>query len=40
LNNKEKSELIYFLYTLTDSSFIKNPRFAPEFIPEIKNPHH
>ena len=40
MSNKEKSELIYFLYTLTDSSFIKNPRFAPEIIPEIKNPHH
>jgi cytochrome c peroxidase len=40
LTNKEKTELIYFLYTLTDSSFIKNTRFAPDFIPEIKNPHH
>jgi cytochrome c peroxidase len=28
INEKEKYELIYFLYTLTDSSFIKDPRFA------------
>ena len=29
LNNKQKKELMYFLFTLTDSSFLKNPRFAP-----------
>lgn len=29
LSDKEKYELVYFLYTLTDSSFIKNPQFAP-----------
>jgi cytochrome c peroxidase len=28
LTKKEKMELVYFLYTLTDSSFINNPRFA------------
>jgi cytochrome c peroxidase len=28
LNKKEKMELVYFLYTLTDSSFIKDQRFA------------
>ncbi|MEO6670726.1 MAG: cytochrome-c peroxidase [Ferruginibacter sp.] len=26
---KEKNDLVYFLYTLTDSSFIKDPRFGP-----------
>jgi hypothetical protein len=30
ISAKEKYDLVYFLYTLTDSSFIKNPRFAPE----------
>lgn len=29
ITNKEKNELVYFLYTLTDSSFINNPRFLP-----------
>ena len=29
ISEKEKYELVYFLYTLTDSSFIKNPLFAP-----------
>jgi cytochrome c peroxidase len=29
ITENEKSELVYFLYTLTDSSFIKNPRFGP-----------
>lgn len=28
-SKKEKYELAYFLFTLTDSSFIKNPKFAP-----------
>lgn len=27
---KEKNDLVFFLYTLTDSSFIKNPRFAAD----------
>lgn len=40
LTNKEKNELVYFLYTLTDSSFIRNPRFAPEKKIAVKNPHH
>lgn len=26
----EKNQLVYFIYTLTDSSFTKNARFAPE----------
>lgn len=29
LTKKEKNDLVYFLYTLTDSSFIKDPRFGP-----------
>jgi len=29
ISNAEKNELIYFLYTLTDTSFTKNPRFSP-----------
>jgi len=29
ITNAQKNELIYFLYTLTDTSFTKNPRFAP-----------
>lgn len=29
---KEKNDVVYFLYTLTDSSFFKNPRFAPEMM--------
>lgn len=29
LTTKQKNELVYFLYTLTDSSFLKSPRFAP-----------
>lgn len=40
ISNREKTDLVYFLYTLTDSSFIKNPRFAPEIKIEVKNPHH
>lgn len=40
LTNRQRSELVYFLYTLTDSSFVKNPRFAPDKKPVIKNPHH
>jgi len=40
LTNRERSELVYFLYTLTDSSFVKNPRFAPEKKTIVKNPHH
>ncbi len=27
--NIQRTDLVYFLYTLTDSSFIKDPRFAP-----------
>jgi cytochrome c peroxidase len=40
LTNRERSELVFFLYTLTDSSFIKNPRLGPDKKPVIKNPHH
>lgn len=29
LNNLQKNELAYFLYTLTDTAFTKNKRFAP-----------
>ncbi len=39
LTDTEKAELVYFLYTLTDSSFIKNPRFAPGRN-IIKSAHH
>jgi cytochrome c peroxidase len=28
ISAKEKYDLVYFLYTLTDSSFIRNPRFS------------
>jgi cytochrome c peroxidase len=37
---KEKNDLVYFLYTLTDSSFVKNPRFGPDRKIIVKNPHH
>jgi cytochrome c peroxidase len=30
MTDKQKNELVYFLYTLTDTSFIKDPRLAPE----------
>jgi cytochrome c peroxidase len=30
ISAKEKYDLVYFLYTLTDSSFITNPRFATD----------
>ena len=29
MTNQQRSELVYFLYTLTDSTFLKDPRFAP-----------
>ncbi len=28
MNPREKAELIYFLFTLTDTAFVKNPRFS------------
>ena len=40
---KEKNSLLYFLYTLTDSSFIKNPRYMayPVYAPGLeKKPEH
>jgi cytochrome c peroxidase len=30
LNKIQKNELVYFLYTLTDTAFTKNKRFAPD----------
>jgi cytochrome c peroxidase len=30
LTKTQKKELLYFLYTLTDSGFLKNPRFLPD----------
>ncbi|MEO6404215.1 MAG: cytochrome c peroxidase [Ferruginibacter sp.] len=30
ISNKEKNDLVYFLYTLNDSSFLKNKRFAEQ----------
>jgi len=40
ISSKEKTELVYFLYTLTDSSFLSNPRFSSDHKIIIKNPHH
>jgi cytochrome c peroxidase len=40
LNNKEKNDLVYFLYTLTDSSFLKNPRFGPGELKPVQAAHH
>lgn len=40
MTNKDRIELVYFLYTLTDSTFIRNPRFAPDRKIVPKNPHH
>jgi cytochrome c peroxidase len=28
ITNAEKNDLLYFLYTLTDTAFINNPRFS------------
>ena len=30
MTNKEKNDLIYFLYTLSDTTMTKNPRFAQQ----------
>lgn len=30
LSEKEKKQLLYFLFTLTDSTFLKNKKFSPE----------
>lgn len=35
ISRQEKTDLTYFLYTLTDSSFLKNPRFGPPSAREI-----
>jgi cytochrome c peroxidase len=40
MSNKEKNDLVYFLYTLTDSSFLKNPRFGPGELKPAKAEHH
>lgn len=40
ISEKQKYELVYFLYTLTDSSFIKNPRFAPGIEYKLKRESH
>jgi cytochrome c peroxidase len=38
LTNLEKNQLIYFIYSLTDSSFTKNLRYAPDGNSYIVNP--
>jgi len=38
LSNQEKSQLIYFIYTLTDSSFTKDTRYTPDGSNSIINP--
>jgi cytochrome c peroxidase len=38
MTNLEKNELVYFIYTLTDSSFTKNLRYAPSGNSYIINP--
>ncbi len=38
LTNLEKNQLVYFIYTLTDSSFNKNKRYAPSGNYGILNP--
>jgi cytochrome c peroxidase len=41
LSNYEIGQLTAFLYTLTDSSFLKDPRFAPTIqeLPPVVHPH-
>ena len=38
ISNLEKSQLVYFIYTLTDSSFVRDPRYAPDGSNSIINP--
>lgn len=38
LTNLEKNQLVYFIYTLTDSSFTKDKRYAPDGSNSIINP--
>ena len=38
LSNLEKNQLVYFIYTLTDSSFTKDTRFTPDGSNYIINP--
>ena len=38
LSNLEKNQLVYFIYTLTDSSFTKNMRYTPAGNSVVTNP--
>jgi cytochrome c peroxidase len=38
LTNLEKNQLVYFIYTLTDSSFTKDTRYTPDGINSVFNP--
>ena len=38
LTNLEKNQLVYFIYTLTDSSFTKNPRYTASSNGFVTNP--
>jgi len=38
MTNLEKNQLVYFIYTLTDSSFTKNPRYFPPGSNAVINP--
>ncbi len=39
LSPRQKNEIVYFLYTLTDSAFLKDPRFAPPPMTRSKSVH-
>jgi cytochrome c peroxidase len=39
LSKTQKKELLYFLYTLTDSSFLSNPVFAPDAYTQQTHQH-
>jgi hypothetical protein len=39
LSKTQKKELLYFLYTLTDSSFLFNPVFAPDTYMQQSHQH-
>ena len=39
LSPREKNELTYFLYTLTDSAFLKDPRFGPPPFTNLQSVH-
>lgn len=40
LSNKEKNDLLYFLYTLTDTAFTKNSRFSPAQVQSSLKDNH